>query len=426
MQWHLWINSSVNYKIRDNYYLLISLGIFFIVIILINGYLLINTFASPSLSRQEITDENTDWYITPGSSKTLCEAYTIFPDLESVSYFSNGKFLNITMWLNDLIDESIINYKNYLTFNVGIILDPDSKLKTDYLIKLSLDTNSSKWIKTFYEISSNDIRILDSKPMEDKYEGIENTNRILGIGGKSHVNILLDLNKINLPEQYIILFYINNYIVSNSYCVQTDISDYLAYVPPPIFSISTLSEPPIMLRPGNAQMITLIVNSTIKTNSNITYFSNENEILHLEFLPKVQSLVQDDLTKSLVKIKFLENASKDLLDQLDKQGSMDYPISILTNITFPKIDALYFDPLGAQKEIIQKYNINKSQIITNKPHYLTILLQPRLNILDYLKSLEEWITPINAIYTLLTGIGTIIIPLIIRSFLKKKRNKKVR
>jgi hypothetical protein len=56
---------------------------------------------SPSFSRQEIEDATNDWTFTDKEACMSGEKPNFqYPDIQSVSYFSDGKTLNITYWLS--------------------------------------------------------------------------------------------------------------------------------------------------------------------------------------------------------------------------------------------------------------------------------------------------------------------------------------
>ena len=114
------------------------LSLIFITIILLQLYFPIPTIVqqsfanSPSFVRQEIIDAPYDWFFWRGSSNESSQVYShdgnlvevgkakdmpecktgkefVSPDIRSVSYISNGKTLNATVWLTSPFEEPPVN-----------------------------------------------------------------------------------------------------------------------------------------------------------------------------------------------------------------------------------------------------------------------------------------------------------------------------
>lgn len=80
-------------------------------------------------------------------------------DIIAVDFFSNGRFLNATIWLVSPIAESSssANNNNHEETNYGMFIDADSNQKTgwqgiDYQVENS--RKDGKWERTLYELSS--------------------------------------------------------------------------------------------------------------------------------------------------------------------------------------------------------------------------------------------------------------------------------
>jgi hypothetical protein len=115
-------------------------------------------------------------------------------DIAGASYFSDGRFLNTSIWLYDDRNE---------TFGYLLSIDSDSNPKTgeheaDYQLQMTWNSQNQTWNRELVESISYSDRF-NNKAIIDKEE----------IHGKLTFPIQLDfdLKDINYPASYILVFY---------------------------------------------------------------------------------------------------------------------------------------------------------------------------------------------------------------------------
>jgi hypothetical protein len=156
-----------------------------------SSFLFIVFAESPSFIRQEIRDDLNDFktinqynsgYIDADSN---CERKPIVDsaDIKSISYISNGKFLNATIWLNSTINSEILWEK--LVYGMYIDIDSVYESGIDYIYNIYLNTENKTWAKEFVELS----------PPAAKITNIE--SNISDFSGKTYIDFSLNLETLN-------------------------------------------------------------------------------------------------------------------------------------------------------------------------------------------------------------------------------------
>src|SRR5215203_3522629 len=120
-------------------------------------------------------------------------------NIQSISYFSNGRYLNATLWLADFVT----NPNDFENVNYGIYFDADSNNRTglsgiDYKVETSWSNETRTWTRMLEEWSSNG----KSKVLGPK----QNVTDFFGERG-SYVTLYADLDSILSPDNYRVLFY---------------------------------------------------------------------------------------------------------------------------------------------------------------------------------------------------------------------------
>jgi hypothetical protein len=327
---------------------------------------------SPSLPRQQFKDITNDWEFYSLNNRTNCSAIKNIPspDIEAITYLSDGKLLNATMWLDGPLNEGVDNSEGLLQMRgylVGIIVISTFESDTfDYMFNLRSGPISSQWDPRAEEQSSNDTRFLEWYP---NWSFDHNSSNVLpGLKGKGHVNLSLDLEKINFPNQYVLLFgtYFASLDPPLGGCIFVDFADNAAYIPPPEFDIST-SPNPVIMSPGEEKRINLTINSSIAAAPQLSLSTSSPKGLSLNFDPGTQTMDAAGITTSYLTAKVLQDASYD----------QTYTIPVMAEISFPRIN---FD-IGQEIPINQMITENAtiSATIKPKPYYLTItVLSPLL------------------------------------------------
>ncbi len=232
-------------------------------------------------------------------------------DIDSINYFSNGKSLNATIWLNGVIEDppnfSYRKSSNETILKIcgsfeeqpkpttsrlvyGMLIDADSNNATgkggaDYQVELQWDDAHKKWFKIFAEYS----------PLgQQKVLNITNSSQIgHSITNPEYPNYIAlsaDLNSMGSPNNYRVAFYSG--IVYDFTTQYWDFSNWVD-VPPPKFHMST-SPSPVILTKGNTHSIT----AELKTTG--------------DFVPRVKDFIPS--SNSILNVKFNPYSSKKLYD----------------------------------------------------------------------------------------------------------------
>src|SRR5215831_9968936 len=146
-----------------SHYMYISLSVFFIIFVFII-FVTINalqSFAiSPSFPLQQINDGQNDW-INMSTKQPVIKNGSFAPDymgitdIQAVSYFSDGKILNATIWTYLPFKAKPTRYEQV---NYGMLIDSDFDKNTgyggiDYLFQIGWSNNIKTWNKTLWQLS---------------------------------------------------------------------------------------------------------------------------------------------------------------------------------------------------------------------------------------------------------------------------------
>ena len=189
---------------------------------------------------------------------------TSYTDILSVNYISNGKSLNSTIWLQSGFNNvSAFNSEDNHTqrkLTYGILIDADSNTKTgfnsadfDFYVE-SVGGNLSGYL---YQLSSTGgYKLVGS---EINFTQTHDRPSV----GPGYVNLNLNLDSINFPSEYSLLFYTAESYKSNEVRQFTN----WVTIPPPMLQIST-TPADISIRQGD----NLVIPARIKSTSG---FSND-------------------------------------------------------------------------------------------------------------------------------------------------------
>jgi hypothetical protein len=60
-------------------------------------------------------------------------------------------------------------------------------------------------------------------------------------GNKGHVNLSLDLKRVSYPNQFALIFYLMDVIITKgNICGVVDVANNVVYIPPPVFTVSAM------------------------------------------------------------------------------------------------------------------------------------------------------------------------------------------
>jgi hypothetical protein len=251
------------------------LGIFILITILYEHGNQKVFASSPSLTRQQITDNVRD--VIDSRRENITRDDRI--DILSVNYVSDGRTLNTTMWLFTPL------YKKSPPANIsyGMLIDADFNNNTgtqgaDYRVSIDWNNKSKRWQKTiqeyetpFPQIGISEKRIIDIK---NNYTGFFEDK-------KRYVTIPTDLSLINFPDQYRVVFFATN---SKGASLNADFTNWVN-IPPPKLRMS-LSENPVYLSAGSTTTVELQLNSTTGFEPNVyLHTNNQSNGIQLDFEP---------------------------------------------------------------------------------------------------------------------------------------------
>lgn len=219
-----------------------------------------NALSSPSFELQEMINENHDWFQTYGNSDlNLKNNYT---DILAVNYLSDGETLNATLWLNAGISNyTDFSYKKPLNkVSYGMLIDADSNSETGYRgadYDFYVELTGGHLSAYIYQLSSTGgYKLIGSNT--NFTEVYDESGAYLG-----SVDFTLDLDTINNPGNYNLLFYSAESFRSNEVRQFTN----WVSIPPPTLQVTTSPED-ISIRQGENMMVPARIKSS-------TGFSND-------------------------------------------------------------------------------------------------------------------------------------------------------
>ena len=219
-----------------------------------------NALSSPSFELQEMINENHDWFQTYGNSDLyLKNNYT---DILAVNYLSDGETLNATLWLNagisNYTDFSLKKPLNKVSY--GMLIDADSNSETGYRgadYDFYVELTGGHLSVYIYQLSSTGgYKLIGSNT--NFTEVYDESGEYLG-----SVDFTLDLDTINNPGNYNLLFYSAESFGSNEVRQFTN----WVSIPPPTLQVTTSPED-ISIRQGENMMVPARIKSS-------TGFSND-------------------------------------------------------------------------------------------------------------------------------------------------------
>jgi hypothetical protein len=286
-----------------------------------------------------------------------------------------------------------------ITFTMAIDIDSVLDAGTDYRVIYSRvpdNTWTGYWTKQVREISAYDNKsvIGENKNYTDFYDKQDST----------HILFSFNLTKVNSPERYKAAFYITDYFVKGQqFCTLIDTTNWVI-IPPPEFTISA-NPSSVVLRPGEEQNIQLQVkgNTDLQSEAFLTADNNGDDI-ELNFLPSNKT-------------------------SIPPSGSGTYSLNIKANdtaehrsYTFPIIANISF-PTSITNRGGETFSNNKSISIMESSN-LTLTVLPPYTAPEILSNFaEDVITPISGIWSFIVGVGTVVVPLLLYLYRKRKKNE---
>ena len=242
---------------------------------------------SPSFSRQEAGDNKRDGININGvagvqGSDDYKDPLDNSTDIWKITYLSDGKNLNATVWLGGNFSENPAS-KGAKAAVYGMLLDIDSNPKTgfqgvDYQLEVQWMNSSKMWNKFLGEYPSVDNPV--SKNPADYLKILDIQQNYTGFfadDNKPYVTLSLPLKDVAFPTKFKAMYYaIVIYDYSN---MIVDLGSWID-IPPPDVAVSTLPNP-VVIRQGEQEDI------AVQLKSNGAFISNVVNFLPMENYSKI-------------------------------------------------------------------------------------------------------------------------------------------
>ena len=410
-------------------------------------YNIAKALPGPSFDRQEVSDiaEKKPWIFWPSASneekiasndssilplqtqdyESKCSfSIPISPEIESVSYRSDGDRLHATIWTNASLLQNILLKNNITTENYNssgpfplwhmirftMVVDVSSTFNegTDYRVEIfgeKVNASKAVWRTETHELSaSGESKLIDNKTF-DEFPWKE----------KNFVEFNLNLSSIGNPQKYKLLFYITDiYVKDGKICRKVDSTNWLLS-PPPEFSITTLPNT-LVMRPGDSRdvRVTIIgdtdnqskgrleVNLTNRTLADahflsnetvISTFSNGSSVLRIDANPLRRS---EDLLNETVISTFSNGSSVLRIDANPLRRSEDLLIPITANISFPTV---------ITSKNGETFNNNKTESLLEHSNIVVTVLPP-FTPLEQIGEFAKTLKPVGDLWYILAPIIT--------------------
>jgi len=352
---------------------------------------------SPSFSRREVSDKPVDVSIMQDrsdSTPTSGFVKTVGPvDIKTVNYFSDGRHLNATLWLDKKFGDQLSS--DIETLGYGMYIDADSDYNTgwegvDYQLEVAMKNGT--WKRNLLEFSSSG---------EPRFLEPERTESNFYAKNSSYVLLSLNLDTLVSPEKYKLLFYSTEKSKEDSN-KKIDFTEWVN-VPAPELGLS-ISPSFIELRSGENKTVEVKVNSTSGFEPTVHFLTNKQSEMEASFNPDTVRIPPYGMATTQLEIKVNDKALPHRQSVLIHANASYAPELITANqhsadeSMFPK----------ATKNIIKR-----SAMIVD--------IMPKLT--DVQKFMEMWNTyssPMIFVYGILAGITPLIYN-IIRKRLKSNK-----
>jgi hypothetical protein len=200
-----------------------------------------------SFPRQEITVGSRDGLQLNGTADTQSRAdykgrLDNSSDIEKITYFSDGKSLNATLWLGDNVTKNpSMKGANIVVY--GALIDVDNnpttgKFGVDYQKEIQWTNETHQWNSFLAEYSSPDhFRILE----------LQRNHSVVFEEDQKYIPVSFYLDSITSPQKYKVLYY-SVLAYGNNSKIVVDLTGWLD-IPPATYTFSTLPSP-LIIRQG--------------------------------------------------------------------------------------------------------------------------------------------------------------------------------
>jgi len=217
------------------------------------------------VTRQSIRDAPFDWInIDRQTAATEGDPAT---DIIEVTYFTNGRTLNSTIWLLFPFRELPVGYS---IFNYGMLIDSDFDEDTgaggiDYQLEIRWNNETNTWTRVLTEWSSAAVggRILEESKNFTRFSEDQ----------LFYVSIPIELEDISNPNKFRAVYY-----AESKRDASPLVSDFTKWinVPPQELQVATYPQS-IELRQGETKTVELTINSTSGLEPDVILYSENQD-----------------------------------------------------------------------------------------------------------------------------------------------------
>lgn len=237
---------------------------YFVLFLISSNLFSISYAIEAPVTRQSIRDAPFDWInIDRQTAATEGDPAT---DIIEVTYFTNGRTLNSTIWLLFPFRELPVGYS---IFNYGMLIDSDFDEDTgaggiDYQLEIRWNNETNTWTRVLTEWSSTAVggRILEESKNFTRFSGDQ----------LFYVSIPIELEDISNPNKFRTVYYAESKRGASP--LVTDFTKWIN-VPPQELQLATYPQS-IELRQGETKTVELTINSTSGLEPDVSLYS-ENQ-----------------------------------------------------------------------------------------------------------------------------------------------------
>jgi hypothetical protein len=227
-----------------------------------------------SFPRQEITVGSRDGLQLNGTTNTQTKAdykgrLDNSSDIEKVTYFSDGKSLNATLWLRDNVTKNP-STEGANTVVYGVLIDVDNnpttgKFGVDYQKEIQWTNETQQWNSFIAEYSS---------PYHFRILELQRNDSVVFEEDQKYIPLSFYLDSITSPQKYKVLYY-SVLAYGNNPKIVVDLTGWLD-IPPATYTFSTLPSP-LIIRQGEQTDIGVQLKSSSGVPPNaIGFIPSEN------------------------------------------------------------------------------------------------------------------------------------------------------
>lgn len=249
-------------------------------------------------------------------------------DIQRVTYSSDGRTLNATIWLGGGVEQNPSLY-GVSTAVYGELIDADNNPSTgkygvDYQQEVQWNNQTDSWNKLFVQYSS---------PLNFRTLSLQKNYTLFFQNKEKYVLMPLDLKSITSPDKFRVIYYA--ILIYNESRILLDLTPWID-IPPPQFTFSTTPNP-LILTQGQQEDIGVQLQSSSGVPprlANFTPYQNYTDI-SIKFNPSKLNITSFGVAPIPLKIESSNNA------QIGK-----YTIPILLNLSTGSVFPSKFIQLG--------------------------------------------------------------------------------